>query len=104
MALPLIERAITQAGPYPELLDTQGVVLLEAGQHDMAVQVLNLALKKLPAAAVYLHLAEAEHRAGNLAAARAALKSAEDAHLDPAVLHPIDRAKYDELTPQLAGR
>jgi tetratricopeptide (TPR) repeat protein len=101
-ALELIDLAIAQFGPYPELLDTKGVVLLESGQGAAAVRVLTEAIASRPMAEIYLHLAEAEWKAGNRAAARKAFDKAVELGLKPDELHVLDRAQYDMLSSHLA--
>jgi tetratricopeptide (TPR) repeat protein len=104
MGLAFIETAINKSGPYAELLDTKGVVLLEAGRAAEAVAVLTQASNERPMSDVYFHLAEAQWRNHDIVAARTTLATAEDAGLDPEKLHPLDRAQYDKLAAAVAKR
>lgn len=103
-AMQLVARAVEKAGPYPELLDTTAVVLLEAGRTAEAVALLEEAIADRPLPEAYFHLAEAHARAGSVAASQAALKKSDELGLDPAALHPLDRERYQQLTLQLSTR
>lgn len=71
----LIDKAIAELGPLPDLLDTRGLVQLAKGEPAAAVADLREAIL-VPSAAKYLHLAAAELAAGDESAARRALESA----------------------------
>ena len=49
----------TEAGPHPELLDTRATVHLAARRAEEALRDLRQAVAEAPAAAKYLHLAQA---------------------------------------------
>ena len=71
----LIDKAIAELGPLPDLLDTRGLVRLAKGEPEAAVTDLREAILA-PSAAKYLHLAAAELAAGDEAAARKSLEAA----------------------------
>ena len=95
-----IERALEAAGPLPPLLDTQGVVLLKAGEAEEAVRVLEESVKADGSASPqWLHLAEAYHSVGRPNDARRALEEAEERGLER--LSPRDQQAYSRLKLQL---
>ena len=71
----LIDAAIAELGPLPDLLDTRGLVRLAKGETEAAVADLREAVLA-PSAAKYLHLAAAELAAGDELAARKSLSAA----------------------------
>lgn len=85
----LIDTAIAELGPLPDLLDTRGLVRLSKGEHEAAVADLKEAILA-PAAAKYLHLAAAELAAGDEAAARKSLEAARREKLGAQRLTPED--------------
>lgn len=103
-ALELLNRAIAQAGPTPELLDTRAVIQLKLGQPDRAIKDLEAALADAPLAAFSYHLAQAHHSARNTTAARDALLKAKDLGLEANHLHALERPTYQQLHAELAPR
>ncbi len=95
--LELINRAIERAGPYPELLDTQGVALMHAGQSEAAVQVLMDAARQSRSASVLLHLADARRAAGDMAGAEAAFQEYREMDKGGDALHPLDQKVHQRL-------
>jgi len=102
-SLALVERAITQLGPHPDLLDTRGVALLAGGKPSQAITDLQEAVLA-PSPAKYLHLAAAQAEARQAEAARQSLEKARALGLDPAQLPASDRARLEKLERTLAEK
>ncbi|MFM8414476.1 MAG: tetratricopeptide repeat protein, partial [Planctomycetota bacterium] len=92
----LIDAAIEELGPLPDLLDTRGLVRLAEGDSAAAVADLREAVLA-PSAAKFLHLAEAELAAGDKPAARRALDSARSKGLAKQRLMPTDAERLAKL-------
>lgn len=92
----LIDSAIGELGPHPDLLDTRGMINLAAGDAARAVADLREAALD-PTPLKLLHLACAELAAGNTDAARAALGQAKKRKLAPARLSAADRQRLERL-------
>lgn len=92
----LIDVAIEELGPLPDLLDTRGLVRLAQNDPKAAVDDLREAVLA-PSAMKYLHLAEAELAAGDKPAAQRALESARDQGLAKQRLMPADAARLEKL-------
>lgn len=92
----LIDSAIEELGPQPDLLDTRGMVRLAAGDASRAVEDLREAVLD-PTPLKFMHLACAEHAAGNTDAARQALEKARKAKLSVAKLSLADRQRLQQL-------
>jgi tetratricopeptide (TPR) repeat protein len=101
-ACELIGRAIAQAGPLVELLDTKGTLLLAAGDVDGAVKVLRDATSRSSSdPRHFFHLALALRRAGKLPESRVALERAHKLSIDAAVLTPKNQRLLSELEQDL---
>jgi len=96
----LIDTAMAELGPLPDLLDTRGLVSLAQGDHGAALTDLRDAVLE-PTATKYLHLAAAEMAAGNSAAAKQALETARRKGLDKARLVPQDATRLKDLESEL---
>jgi cellulose synthase operon protein C len=96
----LIDKAIEELGPLPDLLDTRGIVRLAKRDAAGALEDLRLAVLS-PSAAKFLHLAAAELAAGNDAAAREALEKARESGLSQLRLSPADLDRLEELERKL---
>ena len=92
----LIDAAIEELGPLPDLLDTRGLVKLAEGDSRGAAEDLREAVLQ-PSAMKLLHLAAAELAAGDEAAARAALERSRSSGLDNFRLPTSDRRRLLEL-------
>jgi len=90
-ALSLIEAAIEELGPHPDLLDTRAMVFLAAGEALRAVEDLNEAVI-VPTPIRYLHLAVAQIAARSELAAKASLEKAKALGLNTATMTAQDRA------------
>lgn len=98
----LIDAAIDQLGPHPDLLDTRGLIRLVQGNADESVEDLQEAVLA-PTAAKYLHLAEAQLAAKQMAAARRSLEQAEELGLQPERLSRSDRTRLEQVQAALAA-
>jgi tetratricopeptide (TPR) repeat protein len=92
----LIDSAIEELGPLPDLLDTRGLVRLAAGDVEAAVEDLREAVLD-PSPAKHLHLAFAEWTAGDKTAAREALEIARQTGLGRMRLMPEDAERLEAL-------
>ncbi len=99
----LIDTAIEELGPLPDLLDTRGLVRLAGGESAGAVADLREACLQ-PSAAKYLHLATAELAGGDERAAREALAKARAAGLERLAMSPADAARLRNLDKALAEK
>lgn len=92
----LIDTAIDMLGPHPDLLDTRALIQLSLGDDAAAVADMRQAVLQ-PSEVKYLHLAYAEMRVGDLAAARRALEQGIAKGLSADRLSPADRSRLEEL-------
>ena len=97
----LIDAAIDELGPHPDLLDTRGMVALAAGDIKRAVADLQEATLQ-PTPTKLLHLAYAQLQAGDTLAATRALEAARKKQLRPARLSAADRDRLAALEAALA--
>src|SRR5690606_36166903 len=70
-ALDLVGKAISIAGPIPDLLDTRAISQVAAGRGDLAIKDLEAALATAPSPDKYIHLAQARLVAKDRPGARA---------------------------------
>jgi tetratricopeptide (TPR) repeat protein len=101
--LGLIDRALEEAGPVAELLDTRAVIHLAMGNPTDAISDLTRALGESATDRFHLHLAQAQAAAGDRDAARRSLEQARAAGFQESSLHPLERPVYDRLLEQLGG-
>jgi predicted Zn-dependent protease len=92
----LIDSAIKELGPLPDLLDTRGLVRLAEGDPQGAIEDLQDAIL-VPSSLKYLHLAAAELANGNRAAAGEALEQAREAGIGKIRLVSQDAARLTKL-------
>jgi tetratricopeptide (TPR) repeat protein len=92
----LIDMAVSTLGPHPDLLDTRALVHLALGEDAAAVADMRQAVLQ-PTDVKFLHLAYAEMRVGDLAAARRALEQGIKKGLSAEKLAPADRARLEAL-------
>jgi tetratricopeptide (TPR) repeat protein len=97
----LVERAIDQIGPHPDVLDTRGVVRLAAGRSAEAVADLEEAVL-VPSATKHLHLACALAAQKRFEAARRSLETAKRIGLDRRRLDAGDQARLQTLEAAVA--
>lgn len=98
----LVDQAILELGPHPDLLDTRGVVRLAAGETKPALADLEEAVLD-PSPAKLLHLATAQVANKQLTPARQSLERAKKLGLVPEQLSAADRARYDLVAAALAA-
>lgn len=96
----LIDAAIEELGPQPDLLDTRGLVHLALGDTARAVEDLREAALD-PTAAKLLHLACAELAAGDATAAGRTLEQARKKQLSQTRLSDADRERLERLSADL---
>jgi tetratricopeptide (TPR) repeat protein len=92
----LIDSAILELGPHPDLLDTRGLVWLAAGDSDRAIDDIMESVL-LPSPAKYLHLALAQLEAKQKGEARVSLEKARQLGLDEKQLSPDDRKRLERV-------
>jgi tetratricopeptide (TPR) repeat protein len=97
----LVERAIDQIGPHPDVLDTRGVVRLAAGRTAEAVADLEEAVLA-PSATKHLHLACALAAQKRFEAARRSFETAKRLGLDRRRLDAGDQARLEALEAEVA--
>ena len=97
----LVEDALAELGPHPDVLDTRGTVMLAAGRPQEAVADLEEAVLA-PTAAKYLHLASALARQQQRDKARSALAKAKEIGFTPGQLAEGDRRRLTQLDEILA--
>lgn len=100
--LKMLHRAMEVVGPLPELLDTQGVILMRAGDVRQAISRFEAAVAERPFAEAYVHLALAQHALGQRRAALQSLEEARKLGLNPYRLHITDRQALVTLEQQAA--
>ena len=101
-ALALIESAIEELGPHPDLLDTRAMVCLAAGETLRAIEDLNEAVI-VPTPIRYLHLAVAQIAARSELAAKASLEKAKSLGLDSILLSTQDRVLLERVEQAVAN-
>jgi cellulose synthase operon protein C len=100
-ALAMIKLALSKTGPIPNLLDTEGTILLLTGQFSQAVKVLESVVTEAPNPVSYFHLAQAQMLQQDADSARISLKKAISLGLRPAELHPLERPALTKLKSEL---
>jgi len=101
-AMRLIGMARDRAGDSPELLDTEGLILLQQGEFDAAMRRFQKAAATTPGDSRFqLHLAAAYQRAALDDKARAALQGVQPLAFDSRFLTRKDRQLWTELRREL---
>ena len=102
-ALSLVDKALEQLGPNPEVLDTKGMIQLKQQNAPQAVDTLRQAIKS-PGAnpASYLHLSLAYRDAGNKARAREELQTFRRLRPDAGRLSEEEKTQLADLESALA--
>jgi tetratricopeptide (TPR) repeat protein len=98
-ALLLINRA-KEKGPYPDLLDTEALILMARGKPgdlNEARKRLQEALDQAPVWTIYFHLAQLEEKAGKPEASRSAWRESEKLKQKPSELHPLERPAFEKM-------
>jgi tetratricopeptide (TPR) repeat protein len=97
-ALDVIGDAIEQLGPLAALKDTEAMAYLASGRMEEALTELRtIASSGQATPGMYFHLALAEHRSGNTAAAVEAFQKAQQMGLSEATLDPPEIPIYQKL-------
>jgi Tfp pilus assembly protein PilF len=97
-ALDCANKAIQIAGPLPALLDTRGLAHLAAGDAKAAIADFSDAIAQHDTPVRRYHLALAHRAAGNNDRFDENLRIAKDRKLSERGLHPLERARWRELT------
>ncbi|NBW87462.1 MAG: hypothetical protein EBR23_11725, partial [Planctomycetia bacterium] len=92
----LIDKAIAEVGPLPDLLDTRGLVRMALGRKTEALADLQEAVLQ-PSDVKYMHLAWAQLEGGDKAAAQQSLEAARKRGLRMSRLAPDDRERLAQL-------
>ena len=102
--LRLINESIDVLGPSSDLLDTRAVCFLAQGNTKRALEDLQSALIESPSPVKYIHLATAELKSGDKAAAAKSLEKARALKLDINTLSSKERENYEKLSRQLESK
>ncbi|MGI9177295.1 MAG: hypothetical protein ACR2IT_05500, partial [Pirellulales bacterium] len=92
----LIEAAISELGPLPDLLDTRGMIRLAAGENREAVADFEEAILQ-PSDVKFLHLAWAQLQTGDQSAATASLEAGRRRGLEMSRLSAEDKERLSKL-------
>jgi cellulose synthase operon protein C len=92
----LIDAAIAELGPHPDLLDTRALIHLAVGENRLAVADLEESIL-VPTPVKYLHLACAQLAAKQTDAARKSLLQAKKMGLQPDRLAPADKERLQRV-------
>jgi len=92
----LIDAAIDELGPLPDLLDTRGMIRMAAGETQDAVADFSEAVLQ-PSDVKFLHLAWAQFENGDQAAAKSSLEAGRRRGLANSQLSPDDRERLVKL-------
>ena len=98
----LIDGAILELGPHPDLLDTRGIVRLVSGNTPGAIEDLTEAILD-PSAVKYLHLALAHVEAKQIESAKRSLAEAKKLGLNASQLSPSDRERLKRIDAAVAA-
>jgi cellulose synthase operon protein C len=93
----LIDAAVDHFGPVHGVLDTRGLVRLAEGDAKRALEDFKVAVAEAPTASNFFHLAMAEDKMGNAAAASEAITKADELKLDVTSLSPTEERDYKRL-------
>lgn len=96
-ATQLLDRAILASGPEGYLLDSRGVIFLQAGQADRAVSDLTASIDREALPGTYYHLAQAYQKLGNVPEAQRALRKAVELGLEKSTLHILEQPGYEKM-------
>ena len=99
-ALGYIKTARELIGDYPELLDTEALILMDRGAKDdlkAARPLLEGLVASNPTAVAYFHLALLEKKEGNREEYQLAWREAKRLQLKASDLHPIERPSLDAM-------
>jgi predicted Zn-dependent protease len=97
----LVEQSTSSSAPL-ELRDTLGVLRLELGKVDQALQDFQELAFVSPKGVVYFHLASAQAAKENLAGARSSFEQARRLGFRKSELHELERPNFDKLQARLS--
>jgi tetratricopeptide (TPR) repeat protein len=100
-AMTFAERAIAEAGPLPQHLDTRGCVKIAQSRLRAATEDLISAAEADNSPTAFRHLAFVQVESGDVEMAKQKLAHAAEVGLRSAQLHPLDRDLFDRLNAQL---
>lgn len=100
-AMTFVERAISEAGPISQLLDTRGCVKLAQSRLRAAIVDFQAAVESSESPATLLHLAFAKAESGDSKQAEKAFTRAIDSGLQVERLHPLDRSIMRQIRQQV---
>ncbi|NDC63086.1 MAG: hypothetical protein EBZ59_03675 [Planctomycetia bacterium] len=98
----LVESALAELGPHPDVLDTRGLILMVQGDNRRAIQDFEEAVLQ-PSAVKFLHLAWAQMESKDVSAARRAFERAKKLGLKQDQLSPEDRERCTRLEEGLSA-
>jgi len=96
-SLVLVNDAIADLGPLPDLLDARALALLTDGQTAEALRDIEAAIAEQPKPYFNYHRAVILHRLDRNAPRRAAFEEATKAGLTQANVHPLEREEFERL-------
>ncbi|NQV23754.1 MAG: VanZ family protein [Rhodopirellula sp.] len=96
-AMTFVERAISEAGPVAQLLDTRGCVKLAQSRLRAANDDLIAAAESNGTPATLLHLAFVQFESGDTVLAKRTMAHAVERGLRADRLHPLDRDRFEQL-------
>ena len=96
--------AVSVLGPTSDLLDTRGICYLAQGDTKRAIDDLRAAIIDAPSDVKYIHLAMAEVKSGDKAAAAKSLEKARSLDFDVNSLSAKERENYRRLLQQVEGK
>jgi tetratricopeptide (TPR) repeat protein len=102
-ALRLLEKVVKARGPIGEILDTRGVVYLNAGKAEDAVRDFQAAVKQDPGPVKLFHLARGQLAMQELSTARASFQRAKERGLKEEQLPPLERQAWKDVTEKLGS-
>jgi tetratricopeptide (TPR) repeat protein len=103
-ALRLIDEAIAILGPSSDLLDTRAICYLQQGDNKQAIKDLQVAIIDSPSPVKYIHLAMAEAKAGDKAAARKSLDRARELKFEVNELSAKERQNFEKISREIEGK
>jgi tetratricopeptide (TPR) repeat protein len=101
-AAELVERAVRDLGPHPDLLDTRALVRLAKGQAALALEDMDDALLS-PSAVKYVHLAAIRMAVNDLEGAKAALEQSQKLGLGDLNLQPDETRRVKQVEAAIAA-
>jgi len=98
----LVDRAVRDLGPHPDLLDTRALVRLAKGQTALALEDMDDALLS-PSAVKYIHLAAIRMAVNDLEGAKSALEQSQKLGLGDLNLQPDEARRVEQVEAAIAA-